>query len=270
MNRTLLLALPLALLAACSNPPAPTKTDTAPPASTATPAPAVDGSVLTANHWLLDSAVDSAGKRVDGLFARADKPLTLIFNDGRLSVDNACNRLGGSYTLEGDALTVGDMMSTNMACGEPGVAALDGLVSERLKGKLKLTALHADAMTLVAANGDVLGFRAEPTAEARYGGEGETVFMEVDAQTKPCQHPLMKNATCLQVREVKYDDKGLEQGKRGAYENFYGNIEGYTHTPGVRNVLRLKRFQVKNPPADGSSLAYVLDMVVSQEAVDKK
>jgi len=31
--------------------------------------------------------------------------------------------------------------------------------------------------------------------------------------------------------------------------------------------LRLKRFQVKNPPADGSSVAYVLDVVVESEAV---
>ena len=45
------------------------------------------------------------------------------------------------------------------------------------------------------------------------------------------------------------------------------DIEGYTHEDGVRNVLRLKRYTVKNPPADGSSIGYVLDMVVESELV---
>lgn len=274
MKRTLLLALPLALLTACSNPSAPAPNDaTPPPAATpdaAAPAAAsIDAAQLPANHWLLDNAVDASGKRIDALFVRADKPLTLDFKDGRLSVSNACNNMGGGYKIEGNALEVGAMMSTNKACAEPGVMALDGLVGEHLQGKLTVRSLDASALTLVTAKGDVLTFRAEPTAETRYGGEGETVFMEVDSQTKPCPHPLMKDATCLQVREVKYDDKGLEQGKRGEYTNFYGNIEGYTHEPGVRNVLRLKRFQIKNPPADAPSQAYVLDMVVGSEMVKK-
>ena len=272
MKRILMLALPLALMAACSNPSqTTTKSEATPAANTATPAAAasIDATQLGANHWLLDTAVDSAGKRVDALFVRADKPVTLDFKDGRLSVSNACNGMGGGYTLEGDALSVGNMMSTNMACGEPGVMALDGLVSERLQGKLTIRSLDASQLVLAAANGDVLTFRAEPTAEARYGGEGERVFLEVDAQTKPCTHGVMRDAQCLQVREVKYNEQGLEQGKRGEWENFYGNIEGYTHEDGVRNVVRVKRYEVKNPPADSPSQAYVLDMVV-ESAIEKK
>lgn len=266
MKPFLLLALPLALMAACSQPPA---APHRPPAASTAAATGIDAGQLAANHWLLVDAVDSTGKRIDSLFARADRPLTLDFANGRLSVANACNRLGGPYTLEDGTLEVGSMASTQMACTDPGVMALDRLASERLQGKLKVRALDATGLTLVAANGDVLGFRGEPTAETRYGGEGETVFMEVDAQTRPCPHPLMEEATCLQVREVKYDSQGLEQGKRGGWENFYGNIEGYTHQPGVRNVLRLKRYEVRNPPADAASQAYVLDMTVSSEQVDK-
>lgn len=272
MKRILLLSLPVAMMVACSNPSNSTKPETTAPASTAAATPAVpaasiDATQLGANHWLLENAVDASGKRIDGLFVRADKPVTLDFKDGRVGASNTCNRIGGGYTLDGDALTVGALMSTSMACAEPGVMELDRLVSQRLEGKLTVRTLDASTLTLATASGDVLTFRAEPTAETRYGGPGEQVFMEVDAQTKPCPHPLMKDATCLQVREVKYDDKGLEQGKRGAYENFYGNIEGYNHEPGVRNVLRLKRFQIKNPPADAPSQAYVLDMVVASELV---
>ena len=44
---------------------------------------------------------------------------------------------------------------------------------------------------------------------ARYGDSGERLFLEVAAQTKPCSHPLIPDMLCLQVRELKYDDKGL-------------------------------------------------------------
>ena len=106
-TRTLMLILPLALMAACSNPsttaPAGTGSDDLAPAPTAAAttqaAAKLDVQRLQGNHWLLDSATDASGKRVDALFARADKPVTLDFNDGRLSVSNTCNRMGGGYTL---------------------------------------------------------------------------------------------------------------------------------------------------------------------------
>ena len=67
---------------------------------------------------------------------------------------------------------------------------------------------------------------------------------------------------CLQVRELKYDDKGLKVGTPGAFGNFYDRIEGYSHEPGIRNVLRVDRYTIKNPTADASKYAYVLDLVV--------
>ena len=64
------------------------------------------------------------------------------------------------------------------------------------------------------------------------------------------------------MRELKYDDKGLKVGTPGPFGHFYNTIEGYTHEAGVRNVLRVNRYPIKNPPADAPSQAYVLDMVV--------
>ena len=254
-------------MAACNN-TTPANSQATVPATVSTPA-AIDGNLLTANHWVLDNATDSAGKRIDALFARADKPVTLDFADGRLAVDNTCNRMGGGYTVAGSTLTVSPMASTMMACADQTLMALDQAVGSRLEGTLKIEQLDAATLKLSTAAGDVLTLRGEPTAETRYGGPGATVFLEVDAQTKPCSHPLIPDKQCLQVREVHYDDKGLEQGQRGAFENFYDGIEGYSHQDGVRNVLRVKRYAVKNPPADASSQAYVLDMVVSSETVKK-
>jgi len=267
MKRMLLLALPLALLGACNN-PSRVQHDATPAAAPPAAAATVDeGNALGASHWRLDTATDSAGKRIDALFARADKPVTLDFGDGRLSVSNTCNRLVGAYTLAGHDLAVPRLASTMMACAEPAVMALDRAVSSRLEGTLKLERPDASTLRLTTAGGDVLTFRGEPTAQARYGGPGETVFLEVDARARPCPHPLMPDTQCLQVREVHYDDKGLEQGQRGDFGNFYGDIEDYTHQPGVRNVLRVKRYTLKNVPADAPAQAYVLDMVVASETV---
>lgn len=268
MNRTLTLLLPLALLAACSQTPTPAGTggdDVAPAATKAADQQTLahlDAQRLQSQHWLLKQATAADGTRIDALFARDDKPVTLDFADGRLSVSNTCNRLGGGYTLDNGTLKVGAMASTMMACTDKALMALDEAVSSRLQGELKAAQGADGALTLTTGKGDVLVFTREPTAETRYGGPGETVFLEVAAKTQKCSHPLIPDYQCLQVREVKFDDKGLKQGEPGKFENFYGSIEGYTHEDGVRNVVRVKRFAVKNPPADAPSQAYVLDMVV--------
>ena len=244
----------LSLLSGCpqkgSDAPAASATTAATPASAAAPA-----------------ASDANGKRIDALFVQADKPLQLDFADGRVGVANACNRMGGGYSLEGESLTVARMASTMMACADPKLMALDGEIGKRLEGASKLTLLTGDTPTLTLANGagDTLVFAGEPTAETRYGGPGERMFLEVAAHAKPCSHPLIPDMQCLQVREVKYDDQGLKVGTPGEFGNFYDSIDGYTHEDGVRNVLRVERYTIENPPADGSRYAYVLDMVVESE-----
>ncbi len=269
MKRLLLLALPLAL-AGCpkpadeaATPPATEQAATSEPA-----APAADTTLLPKYHWRLAEATDAQGARIKALFARADKPVQLDFQaDGNLSVSNTCNRMGGSYTFADGTLTAGRLASTMMACPDPKLAALDQEVGKRLEGTVKLatTAGETPRLTLTTASGDVLAFDGTPTPETRYGGPGERVFLEVAADTKPCSHPLIPDKQCLQVREIQYDDKGLKTGTPGEFRHFYEEIEGYTHEPGVRNVLRVDRYTVKNPPADASSNAYVLDMVVESE-----
>lgn len=265
MKRYLLLALPLAL-AACAKPPQgePATTPAAETPAATAPATPVEVPALSANHWRLTDAKNAQGQRIDALFADADQPVQLDFIDGRVGVSNTCNRMGGSYSVAGEQLTFDRMASTLMACTDAKLMALDQEVGKRLEGSLKF-AQSADTLILTTASGDALTFTGEPTAETRYGGPGETVFLEVAAQTQACSHPLIPDKQCLQVRELKYDDKGIKTGTDGAFGNFYQDIEGYAHEPGVRNVLRVKRYTIKNPPADGSSLAYELDMVVESE-----
>ena len=272
MKRLLPALALLSLLAGCpetgSDAPAGSTTTAATTAPVVTPA-ANDANVeLGRYHWRLRDATDASGKRIDALFVRADRPLQLGFQDRRIAIGNSCNRIGGGYSLEGDTLTVAQLVSTEMACADPKLMALDGEIGRRLEGASQPALLANDTPTLMLTNaaGDKLVFAGEPTAETRYGGPGERFFLEVAAHTKPCSHPLIPDMQCLQVREVKYDDKGLKIGTPAPFGNFYDEIEGYQHEDGVRNVLQVDRYTIKNPPADGSSHAWVLDMVVESDA----
>ena len=283
MKRLSLLILPL-LLAGCPSPkpeagappppppppPAPAEAPVPPPVP---PTPPDVATELGRFHWVLQDAKGADGSRIDALFARPDKPLGLDFADDRLSVANACNRMGGRYTLADGKLALGAMASTRMACADPKLAALDAEVGKRLAGSLDVALATNDAgsrLTLTNAAGDAMDFAGEPTAASRHGGTPERVFLEVAADTRPCSHPLIPDKQCLQVRELRYDDKGLKVGTPGEFRNFYDGIEGYTHEPGVRNVLRINRYTRTNPPADASKYAYVLDMVVESDGSAKQ
>ncbi len=262
----------LSLLAGCpeqgSEQASPSSAKAAAPASAAMPVASDANVELGRYHWRLQDATGASGQRIDALFVRADQPLQLDFADGRIAVANACNRMGGGYTLDGESLTVANLASTMMACADPKLMALDGEIGKRLQGASKLSLLAGDTptLTLATASGDKLVFAGEPTAETRYGGPGERMFLEVAAHTHPCPHPLIPNKQCLQVREVKYDGQGLRLAAPGAFENLYEGIDGYTHEDGVRNVLRVNRYTIENPPADASRYAYVLDMVVESDS----
>ena len=266
MKRYLLLMLPLAL-AACTQPA--TEQTTAPVEATAPAAPALDAASLSSHYWQLADAKAADGTRIDALFVQADKPVQLEFVEGRLAISNTCNRQSAGFTVEGDKLTVSPAASTMMACPDPKLMALDQEVSKRLEGTSTAALQSGDAaqLTLTNAAGDVLTFKGVPTPATRFGGPGERMFFEVAAQTLPCNHPLIPDKQCVQVREIKFDEQGLRAGEPGEWQPLFQDIEGFTHTPGTRNVVRVNRYTVANPPADGSSVAYVLDMVVESEVV---
>lgn len=271
------LLLPLAF-AACAAPtqPGTPATPAAVPAPTqevaaAKPSALQAALALSGHRWQLSDARDGEGKRIDALFVRADKPLQLDFNASLVSVGNGCNTMSARHVLTGDALTVEPMAMTLMACPDKALMALDQDIGKRLQGKLAMQISEGDAPTLVLTNaaGDVLSFAGTPTAATRHGGPGERMFLEVAAATRPCSHPLIPGKQCLQVREIKYDGNGLKVGEPGEFLNFYDDIEGYRHEPGVRNVLRVDRYTRKDVPADASKYAYVLDMVVESDASGK-
>jgi heat shock protein HslJ len=270
--KTLLWLLPLAL-AACTPTPAP---PTAPAASAtaATPASKVDGTtsstMLARYHWQLHDAVDGHNRRIDLLFGQPDKPLQLDFTTDRLNVRNACNGIGANYKIVDGHLISTPLTQTMMACADSTLMQRETTIKAVLQNRPALIVSGSDdapLLTLTTADGLTLTFAGQPTAEMRHGGPGATVFLEVAPQRAPCPQPLKPDADCLQVRERHYDPNGLPVGEPGPWHPLQQDIEGYTHEPGVRNVLRLKRYTLQPPPADAPSSAYVLDMVVESEAV---
>lgn len=267
-------ALSLALLAACAAPSHNTGNgdtaklahDSAAPADAAPATSAID---LDGYKWNLDSATDSAGKPIATLQREGKYGLQLSFVKNRVGVSGGCNHVGAMYALKGDRIEVKQFQTTLMACQDQRLMQMDSEISKQLEGSAKF-AIEGEApqprLLLTTASGSKLSLSGEPTAETRYGSAGATVFFEVDAQRRTCPHPLMPKHQCLWVRERSYDANGVSQAP-GEWQFLYQDIEGYKHEAGVRNVVRVKKFDIKNPPADASSVAYVLDMVVESELV---
>lgn len=229
---------------------------------------------LQAYHWYLDKAEDASGK-AQPLFKSLEPktPVRLEFNAGSQPGEQAvftkiCNNLITPYQLDGDKLQMGHGISTMMACSDQRLSQLERAVAAqlpRMQSVQMVQGAPTPRMVLQFSDGSRWHMRGEPTDATRYGGPGETVFMEVAAQTKPCTSGAARTE-CLQVREVRYDADGRKTVV-GDWQNFHGSIDGFEFQPGVRHVLRLKRYAVKNPPADGSSAAYVLDLMVETEQV---
>ncbi len=234
-------------------------------AQTSPPRRTADASVVRAlqdHHWTLQSASDAAGRSIEALLP-AGHPIVMNFVDARVSIRGACNQMNGSWRLSPHTqLAIGRLAGTMKAC-EPALMAADAALSAALEQPLgvELTRGAAPSLRLSTASQQVLTFSGQPTLRSLYGAP-KRLFLEVAAQTVDCKLPSGTVGSCLQVREVRFDDKGLRQGPPGPWRPFTERIEGFTHTAGVRNVLRVDRYERKPAPAGRPSVAYVLDLVV--------
>lgn len=226
---------------------------------------ALDPTRLTQFHWRLHDAANAEGSRVDELFGDVSNRVQVDFNEGRLSISGACNQIGGSYSIDRTTLKPGQLVQTMKACDDHLMrreAVLKNHFSSNLT--IQLNDSETPLLTLLKSDGSSLIFEGMATAEKRYGTDSEQVFMEIQPQRVSCHHPLMPDYECLQVRDIVYDENGVKVSV-GEWQFLYQDIEGFTHEPGVRTIVRLKRFPLINPPADGPSVAFVHDMTVESE-----
>lgn len=82
-------------------------------------------------------------------------------------------------------------------------------------------------------------------------GDNEKTLI-VASQTADCTG--VAPMKCLQVKEKESD----------SWENFYSNIEGFTYQPGFEYKLKIKTEKIENPPADKSSIKYILVKEISK------
>lgn len=226
-------------------------------------ADAITAAFLQDHRWRLQSARDGNNASIDALFP-ASNPFEFAFSGANLAVSGGCNGLRGSYQINAEGrFLAGRMASTMMAC-EPPLMAADQALAALLAEPLRIMLVQGASPTLIllSDDNDVLMLEGRKTPEALYG-PGTRIFLEVAAKTVSCKDGT--GGQCLRVREIKFDEQGLKAGKPGKWAPFAGRIEGYAHTPGVRNVVRVNRFQ----PPDGAPAVYVLDLVVESETVKR-
>tara|TARA_R110001599_G_scaffold94452_1_gene245521 strand:- start:34 stop:828 length:795 start_codon:yes stop_codon:yes gene_type:complete len=231
-------------------------------------APASADALLPGYYWTLEEAEDQHGNRNQDLFGGDAEPLQLRFDNNMINVSGACNRLSGSYSIKGDDLVAGNLMQTMMACEEP-LMLREGSIKTYLETPLEMALEahpHSPRLTLSSDEAGKLVLQGKATPQTRYGSEGKTLFMEVQAQTVACPHPLIPDHQCMRVRELTYDAQGLKTSD-SEWTLLYQGIEGFDHQPGTRNILRLQRFVVANPRADEPGIAYVLDTVIESVRV---
>lgn len=194
-------------------------------------------------------------------------PITLGFSEQRLSIDAGCNMMGAAWDLNAAKITTQQMISTMKGCN-PELMKQESFAAALFKTPVVIAIDTTNAtqpiLTIETATGQKYQFLGTQTAETRYQGQAETIFLEVAAETKPCTGVAPQQ--CLQVREIKYNESGVKANV-GEWQLFYGTIEGFEHDPKLRTVLRLKRFTLAHPAADQSKYAYVHDLTVEQELV---
>ncbi|MDM1763443.1 DUF4377 domain-containing protein [Acinetobacter sichuanensis] len=201
----------------------------------------------------------------------AAKPLVLNFaQDGSLGISTSCNGMSTSWKIENNQIVSTNVASTLMACSGD-AAKQEGLAASLFEqGKtafvLNTSNPQNPTLTLTSAKGEKVVFTGQLTPETKYQSQGETIFLEISPETKECTAGVMKKQ-CLQVREIKYADNGVKTQVDKDWTLFYDNIDGFTHTTDERQVVRIKRYEIKNPAADQSKYAYVQDMIIEREAV---
>lgn len=232
-----------------------------------------DSAQLTAYHWELDRAVDTAGAPDPGWIWQPgnNKSVILTFYEQRLAVAGLCNNMGAHYTLDGSKIHIDQAVSTMRMCPDQSLMRYEQAFGQRLPQasvwhitRTSDEPVQQPSLTLRFEDGAQWVLNGVPTAETKYGSTGEIVFLEIQPQTVMCSDPLIPDRQCLTIRTIDYGSDGLKLG-HGPWQPFYGYIEGYQHTPGMRNVIRVKRYTRQNPPADASKYAYELDMVVESE-----
>ena len=116
--------------------------------------PAAGGGGLDGTSWILDDA-SLALLATD---VPAEVQVTLRFDAGTVGGSTGCNTYGGTYTVDGDAISISDLFQTLIACPPP-VGELESAYVAALTGADAFQ-VAGDALVLTGPNA-ALSFTAE-------------------------------------------------------------------------------------------------------------
>lgn len=85
----------------------------------------------------------------------------------------------------------------------------------------------------------------------------DIVTYYVASEKADCQ--TMIKTKCLQIKENEADD----------WEFFSSTIEGFNYEQGYEYKIEVRKEPIENPPADASSIRYILVKEISKEKVNK-
>ncbi len=97
--------------------------------------------------------------------------IEIIFGDEKINAYAGCNRIFGTYRLEGNTLIAGPLASTRMAC-PPELMDQDAWLIRLLESEPELN-IAGDEMTLVGPDG-TLALTSDPTSSDIPGGRYDT------------------------------------------------------------------------------------------------
>ncbi|QBH02490.1 META domain-containing protein [Xanthomonas oryzae] len=212
---------------------------------------------LRAQHWQLQQASDAHGTALRSLFVDGLPAVQLDFNDQRIQVSQTCNALGAIYSVAQAQVQIGRVVSSRRMCADARRMAQERAASDLLFGRFAVvmdTAAAAPRLTLTRSDGTRLIFGGTPTADTRYGGPGQTLLIEVAADTVTCASDPTRR--CLQVREQTQADQSATHD----WQPLEGTIEGFEHEDGIRNLLRVTRYPAGTDR--NANQVYVLDQML--------
>lgn len=227
--------------------------------------------ILQDHQWSLKAATDSHAQAIATLFPPDAGPYVFTFSSSMLNLQGGCNNLGGGYQINVQGQLAADQMQSTMMACEPALMQADTALAALLAQPLQITIAWGapPQLQLRTAAAETLALEGLVTPEAVYG-PSTLIFLEVDARQLPCRNPRNAQTTCLQVREIGFDEQGLRTAISGPWQPFYDEIEGYTHAPGERNVLRVKRFDRGAAAGNAAPAIYVLDLIIETEIVPQE
>lgn len=225
---------------------------------------------LTQYDWLL-VAVNMQGASMHRYAPLIEqKTGKLSFSDRHIYFNLGCNHNNQSYQLSNGVLKLNDdRVSTMASCQHLGeklvnLNQLESKFGNQLDGsilQIKTDLINHTAMLLQQKGAKTFVWQGNMKYDVRFG-EPVRMFWEVSPNLNACVNEEKKEASCLMVRNVVYDDQGIKIGV-GAWRTFYGVIHGFDHQKNLRQIIRLHAYN----STENKKVYYVYDAAVETEVL---